>query len=273
MASSRDPVPQPKIKLYWLNESRAQRFVWLLEELGLEYEVEVFRRDRDMFAPPELQKIHPLGKSPILRLILSDSTTTPSKETQLILTESGFIAQYLCEHFARDRPLLPKRYREGQEGKVGGETEEWMRYQYFLHYAEGSLMPPMLVELILSILKSPKIPFIIRPITSGVADKIIAAFLVPNLSRHLVFLESQLETSPNNGSYLCGAHLTAADILMSFPLLIAKHRAGSLSAGKGEPKLADKYPKLWAYLQRLQEEPGYMRAEAKINELEKRGKS
>ncbi|KXX82515.1 Glutathione S-transferase 1 [Madurella mycetomatis] len=271
MASARDSLPQPKVKLYWLNESRAQRFVWLLEELGLEYEVEIFQRNQNMLAPPELQKIHPLGKSPILSLTFPKSATS-SKERQLVLTESGFIAQYLCEHFARGKTLLPKRYRDGQEGKVGGETEEWMRYQHLLHYAEGSLMPPTLVALILSILKSSRIPFIVRPITSGVADKMFAAFVVPDVSKHLAFLESQLETSPNNGSYLCGTHLTAADILVSFPLLLVRQRVGGLSAGKGEPKIADKYPKLWAYLQRLQEEPGYMQAEARIDELEKKGR-
>jgi glutathione S-transferase len=134
-----------------LNESRAQRFVWLLEELGLKYDVEIFKRDRDMQAPPELTKIHPLGKSPILTLTFDQDPSDPTRQKQLVLAESGFIAQYLCEHFSSPgKPLFPKRYLDGQEYKVGGETEAWMRCQYFLHYAEGSFMPPLLVSLILS---------------------------------------------------------------------------------------------------------------------------
>ena len=117
------------------------------------YEVEVFRRTSNMFAPPELDKVHPLGKSPVVSIALPPANPAAGgQETacrQLVLAESGFIAQYLCEHFGRARNLLPRRYRDGQEGVVGGETEGWLRYQYFLHYAEGSLMPPLLVALIL----------------------------------------------------------------------------------------------------------------------------
>lgn len=122
-------------------------------------------------------------------------------------------------------------------------------------------------------MKSHRIPFLIRPITYGVAEKLFSIFVGPQVSKHLAFLEAQLETSPDDGAYLCGPHLTAADILMSFPLLMAKQRAGNFRAAKGEPRLADKYPKVWAYLTRLEEEPGYKRAEAKINELLGRGKS
>lgn len=126
-----------------LNESRAQRLVWLLEELGLDYDVEIFQRDEDMRAPAALTKVHPLGKAPIL------SVSFPDTQKEMVLAESGFIVQYLTEQFGQATSLLPKRYRDGQEGEAGGETDEWMRYQYFLHYAEGSLMPPILVALVL----------------------------------------------------------------------------------------------------------------------------
>ncbi|KAK4150685.1 glutathione S-transferase [Chaetomidium leptoderma] len=267
--TSQQTTTQPRVTLYWLNDSRAQRFVWLLEELGLPYDVEIFQRTPDMFAPPELEKIHPLGKAPLLRITFPDSPDA-TKNKDVVLAESGFIAQYLTEHFGQAKSLSPKRYRDGQEGQAGGETDEWMRYQYFLHYAEGSLMPPLLVSIILSILKSPRIPFFIRPITSSVADKLSAAFLAPEMAKHLAFLESQLETSPGGGSYLCGAHLTTADMLMSFPLQMARERVGGLSAGNGKGTLAEAYPKLWAYLKRLEEEPAYKRAEAKVKELEKK---
>jgi glutathione S-transferase len=127
-----------------LSQSRSQRIVWLLEELGVPYEVEIFHRNKETFlAPPELQKIHPLGKSPIL-------TITPPRGETLTFAESGWMTQYLCEHFpeGRDR-LTPKRWRDGMEGKIGGETEEWLRWQYFLHYNEGSLMPLLVTTLII----------------------------------------------------------------------------------------------------------------------------
>ncbi len=109
----------------------------------------MFQRDKDMFAPPELKKIHPLGKAPLVGITLPDAAD-PTQQKELVLAESGFIAQYLTEHFDQSRTLVPKRYRDGQEGQVGGETDQWMRCQYFLHYAEGSLMPPLLVSLVLS---------------------------------------------------------------------------------------------------------------------------
>ncbi|AEO57244.1 hypothetical protein MYCTH_2303157 [Thermothelomyces thermophilus ATCC 42464] len=264
---------QPKITLYWLNDSRAQRIAWLLEELGLEYNVKVFYRDADMLAPDELRKVHPLGKSPLVSIALPDDhPADPAKqEKHLVLAESGLIVQYLTEHLGRDTSLAPKRYRDGREGQLGGETDEWMRYQYYLHYPEGSLMPPLVLGLVMRILHGPKVPFFIRPITSSVVDKLFAVYLGPEIANHLAFLESQLETSPGNGQYLCGPSLTAADILMSYPLQAAKQRFAQVTAGKGKGTLGDNFPKVWAYLKRLEEEPGFKRAEARIKqELEKK---
>jgi glutathione S-transferase len=113
--------------------------------LKLPYEVEIFHRDKKTkFAPPELKKIHALGKSPVL------SVTPPgsSSSQPVIIAESAFIVEYLLDHFSSGSTLLPKRYREGQDGKLGGETEEWMRFRYYMHYAEGSLMTLMLVSLL-----------------------------------------------------------------------------------------------------------------------------
>ncbi|KAK3681098.1 glutathione S-transferase [Podospora appendiculata] len=252
---------QPKITLYWLNESRAQRIVWLLEELHVDYNVEIFHR-KDMLAPPELERIHPLGKAPVV--------TIDAPTGKVVLAETGFISQYLCDHFGQATTLVPSRYPTGgQEGVVGGETDEWMRLQYFMHYAEGSLMPPLLVAVILSVLKGPKMPFFIRPITGAVANKIFSSFVFPNIAKHLQFLESQLATSPNGGQYLCGAHLTAADIILSFPLLAVRDRFGGMdiSVEQQGVKLLDQYPKLWAYVARLEQEDGFKRAEAKIAKL------
>jgi glutathione S-transferase len=113
--------------------------------LKLPYELQIFHRDKQTkLAPPELKKIHALGKSPILSI-------TPVGSTEpVIIAESGFIVEYLLEHFGQESSLLPKKWKDGMEGKVGGETEEYMRYRYFLQYAEGSFMPLMIVALIAS---------------------------------------------------------------------------------------------------------------------------
>lgn len=132
------------VQFFRLDHSRSQRIVWLLEELKLEYELEVFHRNKQTkLAPPELQKIHPLGKSPVI-------TITPAGSTEpIVLAESGFMTQYLVDHFPEGEKLKPKKWKDGQEGKIGGETESWLRYEYFLHYCEGSLMPVLVMALVL----------------------------------------------------------------------------------------------------------------------------
>lgn len=122
-----------------LEKSRAQRVLWLLEELKLDYEVKTYKRQEKQ-APPELKKVHPLGKAPIL-VIESDARSTP-----LVLAESGNMIEYLIDHYGSR--LAPKKYLDGKEGQVGGETEEWLRYRYYMHYAEGSIMPYLLIMLL-----------------------------------------------------------------------------------------------------------------------------
>lgn len=127
-----------------LNGSRAQSVLWLLEELQVPYDVEIYHRKSDMLAPPELQKVHPLGKSPVV------TVTAPGSTQSVALAESGFIFEYLCEHFEHGKKLVPKRWKDGQEGQVLGETEAWMRYQYLMYYIEGSFMPNLVQFIILS---------------------------------------------------------------------------------------------------------------------------
>lgn len=138
-----EPAPDQKAKvtLYWLNKSRAHRILWLLEELGIDYELKTFKRGSDMLAPAELKEIHPMGKSPVI------SVQGPESSKPKVIGESGLIIEYLTEYFGKW--LIPTRYISGQEGQVGGETEEWLRYRYLMHYAEGSLMPPLLIQLIM----------------------------------------------------------------------------------------------------------------------------
>lgn len=126
-----------------LEQSRSQRILWLLEELKVDYELKIFHRDpQTHLAPPELKEIHPLGKSPVI------SVLAPGAAKPLVIAESALIVEYLLDHFGNGSSLLPKRYKEGQDGQIGGETEEWLRYRYLMHYAEGSLMPFMVLGLV-----------------------------------------------------------------------------------------------------------------------------
>lgn len=126
-----------------LEQSRSHRILWLLEELKLKYELKIYKRRADKLAPAELKEVHPLGKSPVVT-IKAEGAAKP-----IVLAESGAIVEYLVEHFGSVRPgLVPERYTPGSEGKVGGETEEWMRYRYFMHYTEGSLMPFLVMTLV-----------------------------------------------------------------------------------------------------------------------------
>ena len=125
-----------------MNKSRSQRFVWLLQECkGIDFNIEVFKRGEDMLAPKELKAIHPLGKSPIIGVKTSDMAAP------LVLAESGAIMEYLCDYFASH--LVPKRYQDGKDGQIGGETEQWLRYRFYMHYAEGSIMGLFIIALIM----------------------------------------------------------------------------------------------------------------------------
>ncbi|KAH9222885.1 glutathione S-transferase-like protein [Leptodontidium sp. 2 PMI_412] len=247
-------LEKPKVVLYWLEKSRSQRILWLLEELKVDYELKIFHRNpKTHLAPPELKQVHALGKSPVI------SVLAPGASEPVLIAESGFITEYLLEHFADGTTLLPKRYKEGQEGKVGCETEEWMRYKFYMHYAEGSLMTFMVLALVAGQIKSSPVPFFIKPITGGVAGKIHSNFLDPNFITHFNFLEEQLTSSPGGGKYLCGPNLTGADILLSFPLLAGRSRTGLTK---------EKYPKLYDYIDRMEAEPGYKKSVAKIIEID-----
>ncbi|KAJ5167539.1 uncharacterized protein N7482_006320 [Penicillium canariense] len=244
-----------KITLYWLEQSRSHRILWLLEELQLKYELKTFKR-RDRLAPPELKQVHQLGKSPIITI------EAPGTEKPLVLAESGAIIEYLCDHFSSGQPtLVPERYQAGREGQVGGEREEWMRYRYFMHYAEGSLMPYLVMSLVNDTVRNSP-PFFLRPITAIVASQVESGFLTRNIQGNLAFLEHQLQTAPGGGPFLCGKELTAADILMSFPIIAASGRIL-----KDETQ-RDKYPLLVAYAKRLEEADGYKKAVTKIEQVD-----
>ncbi|KAK1768485.1 hypothetical protein QBC33DRAFT_535134 [Phialemonium atrogriseum] len=252
---------QPKVKLHWLNGSRAQGTLWLLEQLEIPYELEIYHRDKSMLAPAELAKLHPLGKSPVVTI------TPPGASEPIVLAESAFIVEYMCEHSANGKELVPKRWKDGQEGKIGGETEEWMRYQYIMYYSEGSFMSQLVVYFVISGLKGGRVPFFIRPISRAIANQVISQFSFPNLQKHFTLLESYLSTSPG-GEYLCGNHLTGADIMLAFPLITGLGGSFDELGHWEKGSFAATFPKLWAYMQRLEKEPGWVKSVEKIREIE-----
>ena len=211
------------IAVHHLNNSRSQRILWLLEELGLPYEVKRYQRDaKTMLAPPELRAVHPLGKSPVI------------SDGDLTIAESGAIVEYLVEKYGTGK-LAP-----------APETPERLRYTYWMHFSEGSAMPPLLMKLIFDRIESGPMPFFARPIARAIARKGKSSFVQPNIDRILDFMESEL----GRHAWFAGAAFSAADIQMSFPLEAAAMRGG----------LNESRPKLWAFLKQIHERPAYQRA-------------
>jgi glutathione S-transferase len=211
------------IVVHHLNNSRSQRVLWLLEELGVPYEVKRYQRDaKTMLAPPELRAVHPLGKSPVIQ----DAGQT--------LAESGAIVEYLAE-----------RYGEGRLVPAAG-TPERQRYRYWMHFAEGTAQPPLLLKLLFDRLDKGPMPFFVRPVARAIAQRAKAGYVQPNIDRNLDFMEGEL----GQREWFAGAAFSAADIQMSFPVEAARVRGG----------LDEKRPRLMAFLERIHARPAYRRA-------------
>ena len=211
------------ITVHHLNNSRSQRVLWLLEELDVPYEVKRYERDpATMRAPASLRAVHPLGKSPVIT------------DEGRVMAESGAIIDYLVERHGQGRLVPP------------AGTEARLRYTYWLHYAEGSAMPPLLIKLVLSRIKSAPMPFFARPIARAIVDRALDGFVEPQIKLHLDYIESELAGRP----WFTGADFTAADIEMSFPLEAAAARGG----------LDETRPKAMDFLRRAQARPAYRRA-------------
>ncbi|MBW4662235.1 MAG: glutathione S-transferase [Drouetiella hepatica Uher 2000/2452] len=211
------------IIVHHLNNSRSQRVLWLLEELGLEYEVKCYEHDpKTMLAPASLRQVHPLGKSPVIT------------DGDLVLAESGAIVEYLVD-----------RYGQGHLAPPPG-TPERLRYTYWLHYAEGSAMPPLLLKLVFDRLEQEPMLFFVRPIARAISGSVKSSFIAPQITQHLDYLEAEL----GKALWFVGDEFTAADIQMSFPLEAAAMRAG-LDASR---------PKLMAFLDRIHSRPAYQKA-------------
>ncbi|TFA97912.1 Glutathione S-transferase 1 [Trichoderma ghanense] len=269
---------QPQVTLHCipvslrLNRSRSQSLLWLLEELKVKFDIKIYHRTEQFLAPPELEQVHPLGKSPVVVITppppsTSSSSSSDGQQQQppIVLAESGHMAQYLCEHFPEGRRLVPQKWKPGMEGKLGGETEAWLRNQYFLHYSEGSLMPYLVLSLVIGRLKQPPVPFFIRPITSAVANRILSSYIFPNIHRHIRFLDQQLRTS--GGRYICCDHLTPADIILSFPLFEARGSLDSMGEWQGGSWKAE-FPRVREYVDLLESEDGYKKSTETIRRLE-----
>ncbi|GGH91017.1 glutathione S-transferase family protein [Pseudomonas fluvialis] len=219
------------LTLHHLEFSRSQRILWLLEELGVPYELKVYRRDPlTRLAPAELKAVHPLGKSPVI---------TDGDE---VIAESGAIIEYLVE-----------RYASQASGELAGlqpapGTPAHRQCRFWMHYAEGSLMNWLVMKLVFTVIPNKPMPFFVRPIARGLCSKVQASLIDPNLRSAQAFIEAHLATH----RWFAGEQLSMADFQMSFAI------EALLARGQ-----ASESPCLGAYHARLQARPAYQRALAK----------
>jgi len=207
--------------VHHLNNSRSQRILWLLEELAVPYEVKYYQRDaKTMLAPPELRAVHPLGKSPVI--------THGDK----VIAETGAIVPYLVDNFGDGR-LMP-----------AGGTEDRLRYIYWLNFAEGSAMPPLVISLLLNEM-SKRTPIVVRPVAKMIAAAVQKTYTGPTINAQLDYIEAELTGAP----WFTGGSFSAADIMMSFPLEAASARIG-----------LGKRTRTRDWLARIHDRPGYKAA-------------
>jgi len=209
------------LTVHHLNNSRSQRVLWLLEELGVPYEIVRYQRQSNMRAPAELYAVHPLGKSPVI----TDQGNT--------IAESGAIVEYIIDSYGEGRLIPPAK------------TPERLRYSYWLHYAEGSAMPPLFLKLLFTLMPK-RAPALLRPLVRKVSNQALTSLVNPLLKQHMAFWEAELEKS----QWFAGDEFTAADIQMSFPL----------EAGAARGGLEQGHPKAMAFLDRIHARPAYVRA-------------
>lgn len=217
------------LTIHHLNNSRSQRLLWLLEELNVEYKLEKYQRDaKTGLAPVELKAVHPLGRSPVL--------TTEN----VSLAESGAIVEYVVRHYGNGAFAVPE------------EESSYQQFLFWLHFAEGSLMPPRVAMLVFSKAKQ-KVPALLRPLAKKILDGIMDAYYKPNLIQSLKFTESHLQ----NHAWFAGTEPTGADVQMLFPLetLVAMGQA-------------DDYPAIKAWVKKIHDRPAYQRALEKGGEYD-----
>jgi glutathione S-transferase len=223
-AAAMTGVRPTMITVHHLENSRSHRVLWLLEELDLRYDlVRHARHPETLLAPAALRAIHPLGKAPVL------------VEDGVVMAESGAIIDYLLQRHDLARRFSPPP-----------GSSDWLAYRYWLHYAEGSLMPPLVMTLVLSRMARAPMPFFARPVARALVGGTMKRFVGPQLKRHLDFLDGDL--APRRGS--AGDEFTAADVQMGYPLEAAMSRARD-----GQER-----PHVQAFLQRIRARPAYRQA-------------
>ena len=208
--------------VHHLENSRSQRILWLLEELGVDYEIKRYERDKKSnLAPPELKKIHPLGKSPVI------------EDNGRVYAETGAMIEHILD-----------TYGQGKLRPTAG-TPAFDQYRYWLHAAEGSYMPSLVMTLFLNRMETAPMPFFARPIAKKLVAAVREGYLNQTMKAQYAFLESALTNAP----WLAGDDITGADIIMSFPVEAFAAR------GAGEA-----YANIAAYRMRFQARPAYRRA-------------
>ena len=213
------------ITLHHLEQSRSFRILWALEELNLDYQIKFYRRLATLAAPPELKQIHPLGKAPVLT------------DQDQNIAESAVILEYLQEQYDLQQQFKPQ------------ERADLQQYRYWMHYAEGSLMPLLVMQLVMNNVPQ-HVPFLVKPVAKKITAGVKAAFILPRLKDHIQFLETYLASH----DYFAGT-FSFADIQMSFPLQALMTRAHG------------NYPNIQAFLQRIAQRPAYARALSKEQAL------
>lgn len=210
------------LTVHHLENSRSQRILWLLEELQLDYHVQRYERDpKTSLAPESLKTVHPLGKSPVLT------------DDEFVLAETGAIIEYLV--------------RQHGNGQLQPEpnTPEFWDYTYWLHAAEGSIMPLLVMKLIFNKTTEPPVPLLVRPISKAIAKEVGKSYLNPNLNTQLAYANEHLSQS----AWFAGKQFTAADVMMSFPLEAAATRMDM-----------SEYPKLEQFVATVKARPAYQKA-------------
>ena len=211
------------ITVHHLNNSRSQRILWLLEELNVEYEIKRYERDPvTIRAPKSLQAIHPLGKSPVIQ------------DGDIIVAESGAIIEYLVRQYG-SKQFLPEE-----------NSQTYRDVIYWLHFAEGSLMPPLLMKMVFDKLKQSPMPFFVKPIAKQISDKVMKTFVSPEIKLLLEYIDNYL----SERTWFVGEHLSGADFQMSFPLEACVARG----------TVDQNYPNILAFVQRFQSRAAYLAA-------------
>ncbi len=211
------------LTVHHLANSRSQRILWLLEELGTDYEVKRYERDPVTgLAPAELKAVHPLGKAPVIT------------DNGRAISESGAIIEYIIEHYGDGR-LQPAK-----------GTPEAEQFRFWMHYAEGSFAPLMVMSLVFNRVENAKMPFFAKPIARSIVGKVKKSYLGPNIKRALDFMEDSLTQT----KWFAGPDMTAADVQMSFAVEAAAVRTD----------LQGHYPKLQEFLTTIHARDTYQRA-------------